>query len=59
MNQGDALVVALGATMALMLASRALRMRAAQFSLKAKALMALTWVVLIVVGAMIASWWQT
>ncbi len=59
MSQGDALVIALSATMALMLASRALRMRASQFSLKAKALMALAWVVLIVVGAMIASWWQS
>ncbi len=57
MSQGDALAVALGATMALMLATRALRN--AQFSLKVKALMALAWVVLIVVGAVIASWWQT
>ena len=56
MNQGDALAVALGATMALMLASRALRN--AQLSLKAKALMAAVWVVVITVGAMIAAWWQ-
>jgi hypothetical protein len=57
MSQGDALVVALGATMALMLANRALR--ASRLSLKVKALMALAWVVLIVAGAVITSWWQT
>ncbi len=57
MSQGDALAVALGATMALMLANRALR--ASRLSLKVKALMALAWVVLIVAGAVIASWWQT
>jgi hypothetical protein len=57
MSQGDALVVALGATMALMLATRALR--SAGLSLKVKALMALAWVVLIVLGAAIASWWQS
>ncbi len=57
MSQGDALVVALSATMALMLATRALR--SSQFSIKVKALMALAWVVLIVLSAAIAAWWQS
>jgi hypothetical protein len=48
--------VALSVTVALMLASRALR--GAQLSLKTRALMALAWLVLIVLGAAIASWWQ-
>jgi hypothetical protein len=57
MSQGDSLVVALSATMALMLASRALR--TSRLSFKVKAGMALAWVVLIVSAALIASWWQS
>ncbi len=56
MNQGDALAAALGATMALMLAWRALR--SSRLSNQAKLLMALAWVVVIVAATMIAAWWQ-
>lgn len=56
MTQGDALVVALGATMALMLASRGLR--TSRYSFRVKALMAVAWLVLIISGAAIAAWWQ-
>jgi hypothetical protein len=56
MNQGDTLVFALAMTMALILASRSLRN--SRFSLKTKAGMALAWVVLIVIGTMIAARWH-
>jgi hypothetical protein len=54
MSQGDSLAAAAGATMALMLVSRALL--GAQLSVKARAWMALAWVLLIVAGAVIAAW---
>jgi hypothetical protein len=56
MNRGDVLVSVLGATMALMLASRGLR--DTRFSLRAKAGMALVWVAIIAAAALIASRWH-
>ena len=56
MSHGDALIVAAGTTMALILAGRALR--ASRLPIKAKALMALAWLILIAACAAVASWWQ-
>ncbi len=56
MSQGDALATALLATMALMLASRA--MGAMKISFKAKAAMAAAWLVLIVLATLLASQWS-
>ena len=56
MSQGDVLAAALGATMALLLALRALR--TSRLSWTAKAGMALAWLVLIGAGSWIAAWWR-
>ncbi|MDP9056265.1 MAG: hypothetical protein M3N34_02870 [Pseudomonadota bacterium] len=55
MNQFDSLGVALGATMALILASRAVQAKGLSF--RTKAVMALAWLCLIVAVAFIATWW--
>ena len=57
LSQADALPAALLATMALMLASRS--MRGTRVSTKAKVVMTLVWIVLIVLGTALATQWSS